>query len=241
MSEQALIEKVEKELIENDNPTIFRCSEQLDKLFAAMSKAQGSMTAAKKDATNPFFKSSYADLHSVIDASRKALLDQGLCVIQTTAIGRSSVYLLTTLGHASGQWIQSKTPVLYEKGNNHSFGSGLTYARRYAWSAICGLASADDIFDDDGNASIPQRPQINPDPIDYEIVEQSIVRIKEIIDSDELNQETSDAINKIWSALSNDERLAVHDRLGQKAQGSNRMYKTMLKDYQNFHPAEHQL
>ncbi len=236
MSEQDVIQAVERELLENDNPTIFRCSEQLDKLFAAMSKAQGAMIGAKKEANNPYFKSTYADMHSIIEASRKALLDQGLCVIQTMGIGRQSVYLLTTLGHSSGQWIQSKTPILYEKGNNHSFGSGLTYARRYSWLAIAGLAPMDST-DDDGNASIDTSQQMNPEPINHQLVEQTVKDLRLIIDQDKLDEMNSEIVKKLWSKLSNDERLAVNNKLGFKAKDSKKMYRRILKEYLDYHPA----
>jgi hypothetical protein len=45
-----------------------KSSEQINELAAALAKAQGQMQGAKKDAENPFFKSSYADLSSVVSA-----------------------------------------------------------------------------------------------------------------------------------------------------------------------------
>ena len=41
-------------------------SNQLDKLGDALAKAQSEMKGAKKSSVNPFFKSNYADLHTVI-------------------------------------------------------------------------------------------------------------------------------------------------------------------------------
>ena len=43
-------------------------SEQINELAAALAKAQGQMQSAKKDAENPFFKSKYADMDSVVSA-----------------------------------------------------------------------------------------------------------------------------------------------------------------------------
>ena len=53
-------------------------SESIKELAGALSKAQGAMTAAKMDSVNPFFKSKYADLGSVIQASKSTLAANGL-------------------------------------------------------------------------------------------------------------------------------------------------------------------
>ena len=58
-------------------------SETIGKLSEALAKAQGAMQNAVKDSSNPFFKSTYADLASVWDACRKPLSDNGLAIIQT--------------------------------------------------------------------------------------------------------------------------------------------------------------
>ena len=44
-------------------------SDNIEKLADALSKAQSEMKGAQKKSTNPFFKSSYADLHTCIEAS----------------------------------------------------------------------------------------------------------------------------------------------------------------------------
>ena len=56
-----------------------RHSEALNEIFDALSKAQGEMEGAKKDSTNPHFKSKYADLESVVDACRIPFAKHGLC------------------------------------------------------------------------------------------------------------------------------------------------------------------
>lgn len=52
-------------------------SPAIDKLAEAMAKAQGVIKGAEKDSENPFFKSSYADLASNIEATRKPLATMG--------------------------------------------------------------------------------------------------------------------------------------------------------------------
>ncbi len=84
-------------------------SNTIAKLACALAKAQGAMKPAVKDAKNPFFKSSYADLASVWEAARGPLSSNGLAVIQTLEQDLTNkVTVVTLLAHESGEWIQSK-------------------------------------------------------------------------------------------------------------------------------------
>ncbi len=147
-------------------------SEQVNELFSALSKAQGQISHASKDKLNPHFKSRYADLASVWDACREPLSSNGLSVIQIIQPAENGVLLVTTMGHASGQWIRGIMPVAIDKPGPQAFGSALTYARRYALSSIVGVAPDDD---DDGERaqntyknSTPTKKQPDhfPEPID---------------------------------------------------------------------------
>ncbi|MDA0337719.1 MAG: ERF family protein, partial [bacterium] len=62
-------------------------SEMINELAASLAKAQALVKGAMKDATNPHFRSSYADLSSVWDACRDALTTNGLSVVQAPASG----------------------------------------------------------------------------------------------------------------------------------------------------------
>lgn len=59
-------------------------SPTVGELAKALCKAQGKMTHAIREANNPFFRSKYADLASVVEASRPALVANGLSVVQYT-------------------------------------------------------------------------------------------------------------------------------------------------------------
>lgn len=119
-------------------------SETVGKLFESLAKAQGKIESALKDKKNPFFKSSYADLTSIWDACRSPLSENGLAIIQTVEGTKAEPFLVTWLGHASGEWIKSKLPLLVMKQDPQALGSAITYARRYALSAIVGVCSDDD-------------------------------------------------------------------------------------------------
>ena len=111
-------------------------SEAINELIGALAKAQGRMTGALKDSANPFFKSKYADLASCWDACRAALSENGLAVVQTTAEKDGALYIVTTLGHASGQWMRGWLPVKTKDDTPQGQGSGLTYSRRYALAIL---------------------------------------------------------------------------------------------------------
>lgn len=125
-------------------------SESVKEIALALSKAQGAFDHAKKDTKNEFFRSQYADLASVIDAAKKPLSDNGLSVAQIVDTDENgNISLETILMHVSGEWISGKYPVRPVKTDPQAMGSAITYARRYAFSAITGIAADDD----DGNAA----------------------------------------------------------------------------------------
>lgn len=145
---------------------VLTCSEQLDKLFEAMAKAQAEMTDAEKDSTNPFFKSKYADLASVRAACVPALAKNGLCVMQFPFADGKSVIVVTIVGHSSGQYIRAELTLLAKADDAQSIGSAISYGRRYSLMAVAGVAASED--DDDGNAAArgngAQRQQAKPQP-----------------------------------------------------------------------------
>src|SRR5690554_2301408 len=118
-------------------------SECLNELFAALAKAQQEMEIAKNDSLNPFFKSKYSDLASVIKASRPYLSKNGLCVIQLVRTEPQGLFLYTRLAHSSGQWIESKMPIDPAKKDIQSLGSHMTYVKRYSYAAIVGVVSGE--------------------------------------------------------------------------------------------------
>ena len=125
-------------------------SENTADLSAALAKAQSQMKAATFNKTNPHFKNRYADLAAVLDAIRKPLADNGLSYIQAVTTTERGMAIGTRLLHASGQWLQTLTPMKVENEGNQAIGSAITYGRRYALSAMLGIVSDDD---DDSNAA----------------------------------------------------------------------------------------
>jgi hypothetical protein len=70
--------------------------------------------------------------------------------MQTPSPSDSGTLALTTrLVHESGEWIEDTATLPLPKNDPQGYGSAMTYARRYALSAITGLYQDDD----DGNAA----------------------------------------------------------------------------------------
>lgn len=128
-----------------------KTSDAIDKLAPAIVKAQGAIKPAVKDSENPHFRSKYADLSAVWEAVRETLHANGLAVIQLPVhVEDERVHLTTRLVHSSGQWIEETASIPVAKRDAHGFGSGYTYLRRYALSALLGVVADED---DDGNAA----------------------------------------------------------------------------------------
>ena len=136
-------------------------SEKIDALAKALSAAQGEMGGAVKDANNPFFKSTYADLGSVIRAIKESFANNGLSYSQLPVRDEQGVGVETILMHQSGQWIKSYYTLPLAKFDAQSSGSCITYARRYALQAIAGIPAVDD-DGNDANAAAPSAPPPPP-------------------------------------------------------------------------------
>jgi len=104
------------------------------------------VVSIKKESENPYFKSSYAGLDSILPAIKEPLSKAGLVFVQ---IPTGENGLLTRIIHAdSGEFIQGEYSMRPVKDDPQGRGSCLTYMRRYALVAMLGLNTEDD---DDGN------------------------------------------------------------------------------------------
>ena len=137
----------------NNNNNDALMSEKIENLAVALSKAQAAIENVSKDKQGYGYK--YADLASCLAALKKPLADNGLSVSQLVNQDKDGKQLLVTLLiHESGQWLKSilciESVIVKNKkgevtGNSlQQLGAGLTYARRYALSAIVGLTQEDD-------------------------------------------------------------------------------------------------
>lgn len=123
----------------------------MKELFTALALAQAEMEAATKDSNNPFFKSKYADLNSVMGAVKPALAKHGLAFVQVCHDAENAAKIETVIIHSSGEQFKcGAVSVPVGKHDAQGYGSALTYARRYSLAAAFGVGAEDD----DGNAAV---------------------------------------------------------------------------------------
>jgi hypothetical protein len=127
-------------------------SDCITELSKAMLQVQAELQPALKDRENPFTKSSYATLNSVMEACRESLVRHGVWLVQhPVPVEPGNLGLVTKLVHAeSGQWQAGMLVMPLPKADPQGYGSALTYGRRYALSALVGVVTEED---DDGNAA----------------------------------------------------------------------------------------
>ena len=124
-------------------------SAEIGELAFALAKAQEEMFPAVPNSQNTFLNNKYADLNSVLSAVRPALCRNQIAFPQTIEVDDNGCdYLVTTLIHASGQWLRSRMKLTHEsqKGTNanQALGGALSYARRYSLTAMTGVSQEDD-------------------------------------------------------------------------------------------------
>ena len=147
-------------------------SEITETLTQALNKFQQENINALKSNDNPFYKSTYADLTSVINAVNQGA-KFGLCfsqqvhyknlildkqIVETYKDGSTKqtggqtitrdIYVKTSIYHVKDEMqIECDVPVLInnaEKDNPQKMGSAITYAKRYGLQALFGLGQDDD-------------------------------------------------------------------------------------------------
>lgn len=102
-----------------------------------------------KNATNPFFKSKYVELEGVIKSVEDALPSSMTYAQDATTSENGEIAVYTIVFHESGEWLRfGPLCIKPAKNDAQAMGSAETYARRYALSAVFGIASDKD---DDGN------------------------------------------------------------------------------------------
>jgi hypothetical protein len=121
-------------------------SPTITKLAKALIKVQQLLQPALKDCTNPFTKSRYASLNSIMESCREALIQNGIWLTQLPVpVESGCLGLVTKLTHAeSGEWQSSLAVVPLPKADPQGVGISMTYMRRYALSAMLGIVTEED-------------------------------------------------------------------------------------------------
>jgi hypothetical protein len=120
-------------------------SQSIKEITKALITFQVKVDTIKKDAKNPYFKSTYASLANILESIKEPLIECGLAITQFP-YGENG--LMTILMHESGEWIGFQYQMRPAKDDPQGRGSCLTYMRRYSISAVLSLNIDED---DDGN------------------------------------------------------------------------------------------
>jgi len=177
-----------------------KSSESIEKLALALCSAQGEMGGAVKGSANPFFKSSYADLTSVIKAIKEPCFKHGLSYVQLPHRDGNSIGVTTRLIHTSGQWIEHEFTLPMVKGDPQAAGSAITYARRYALQALFGIPAVDD----DAESSMLRGNQVDEYQALCDQLADSIEAIKTGIEIGDLVM-----AKEAWDELTEEEKIGV--------------------------------
>jgi hypothetical protein len=140
-----------------DQPVVLRHTPEVDKLFMALAKAQGSWgevektlkanIASRKEGGRSY-AFSYETLADVLDAVLPHTSGNGLSVLQFPFTRATTIQIRTVIGHESGQMLWNDLIANISGIDPQAVGSGISYLRRYALKSILGLSAADE--DDDG-------------------------------------------------------------------------------------------
>lgn len=128
-------------------------------IYAKLSEFRAKVGKVAKDGSNPAFRSKYATLPGILDAIEVPLAECGLTFVQTLNATEDGSVSLTTGIHAlesNGSGSLFCTSVMRPADSKpQTYGSCITYARRYGLVTVLGL-NVDD--DDDGNAASGVKP-----------------------------------------------------------------------------------
>ncbi len=130
-------------------------------IYKKLLEVQKEIGAIKKDSTNPFFKSKYFDINSLLEQVKPVLNKHGIVLTQALTHLDGKLALNTSLSSVErqpagvdeesyfGRDIISNTCPIPEGADAQKTGSAITYFRRYALQSLLALEAEDD----DGNAA----------------------------------------------------------------------------------------
>jgi hypothetical protein len=165
----------------------------------ALAAAQQVIGVAQKGATNPHFRSKYADLQAVDEACRPALSKAGIAIVQACDYFETQVAVTTRLVHGeSGEYFESTIHVPVTKQDAQGVGSALTYGRRFGLSALAAVPAG---IDDDGNSAVGRGSLPNEaPPATVEFPPATVVHLEPVAPDGELPTEPPQAYPLAFSA-----------------------------------------
>jgi len=153
-------------------------------IYQKLHEAKLEIGKVAKNAKNPHFKNTYADLNALIEAVEPILLEKGLVLLQPIKEGRVFT-IITSIEDSNSieSYIDLTTGLTAQ-----ALGSQITYFRRYTLSSLLSLQA---VNDDGHTASQPQKqptqPEAKPqkkecDDKTFEVVKKAILDGKKTIE-----------------------------------------------------------
>jgi len=109
-------------------------------LYPKLHAAKQKIGKVVKNANNPHFKKSYADINSLVETVEPLLIEQGLLLLQPIEDGVVSTLIIDI---ETGQSVVSSMR-LPEIQDPQKIGSAVTYYRRYTLQSLLSLQAEDD-------------------------------------------------------------------------------------------------
>jgi ERF superfamily len=131
-------------------------------LAEALAKAQSEMLNPRFDATNPHFRTRYASLAAVRDATIPLLARFGIAVTQDILADERGLTCITTFHFGAETMRFSPLTIPVAKADAQGIGAAATYARRYSLMAACGV-----VGDTDNDGEEQRAPEKLPTPAAY--------------------------------------------------------------------------
>jgi len=126
-------------------------------IYKKLFEAKKEIGKVSKDSKNPFFKSKYFDINSLLEHVEPILQKHDLLLLQPILDGKVSTVIIDV---ESGDKVSSEISLLGLK-DAQKTGSEITYYRRYTAQSLLGLQAEDD----DGNKA--SKPIKKPIPEAY--------------------------------------------------------------------------
>ena len=137
-------------------------------IYQKLNNFKSLVGAIRKDKNNPFHKSKYADINSVIEVIAQPLSESGLIDVDTTKKDETGqLYLVTKIVNIDNpsEFLEIETPLLLkDKNNPQALGSSITYNRRYNRVTLLGLEQEDDDANKASEYNQNQRQYQKPAP-----------------------------------------------------------------------------
>jgi len=165
------------------------------KIYAKIHEAKKEIGVVKKNAKNPHFKNTYADLNALIEAVEPILLEKGLIMLQPIKDGKVFTQIIDI---DTFEMVESAID-LSANLTAQALGSQVTYYRRYTLQSLMSLQADDD---DGQKASVPQ-------PIVKEILQVGSSNFVRCVDALKEGKGTIEQIKAKYNVSSEVEKLLI--------------------------------